>query len=55
MAKIQEEIIVVKLSKLVKDADEDLAQLGNNVLRSALEDAAQQLVGETVVVEIERK
>jgi hypothetical protein len=55
MAKIQEEIIVVKLSKLVKDTDEDVAQLGNNVLRIALEDAAQQIVGDTVIVEIERK
>lgn len=55
MAKIQEEIIVVKLSRLYKDTDEDIAQIVNNVLRGAIEDAAQQIVGDAVVVEIERK
>lgn len=55
MAKIVEEIIVIKLSKLVKDGDEDVTSLVNNTLRGQIEDTAQQLVGESVVVEIERK
>jgi len=55
MAKIHEEIIVIKLSKLCKDTDQDDVQLVNNALRSAIEDSAQQIVGDNVIVEIERK
>lgn len=55
MAKIQEEIIVIKLSRLCKDTDEETVQIVNNVLRSAIEDSAQQIVGDAVIVEIERK
>ena len=55
MAKIVEEILVVKLSKLVRDDDDNVPQMINNTLRSQIEDAAQNLVSDSIVVEIERK
>ena len=53
MAKIVEEIILVKLSKLVKDG-ETVADISNNEIESALEQVIQELVGDSVLVEIER-
>lgn len=54
MAKIQEEIIVLRLSKLIKNNDEDVSPLTNKDFASNLEAILQELVGETVVVEIEK-
>jgi hypothetical protein len=54
MAKVQTEIIVVKLSKLVKDTDDDVSQLVNNDIESSLEAIVQELVGDQILVEIER-
>jgi hypothetical protein len=52
MAKIIEEIIVIKLSKLVKD---DVIQgIVTNDLQAALEQVAQELVGDSVIVEVEK-
>ena len=54
MAKIYEEVVVIKLSKLVKDdADVSNAIAGNDV-QQALEQVAQELVGEGIIVEVER-
>ncbi len=53
MAKIQTEIIVVKLSKLIKDTTDDVATLTNNDFNSNLEAIVQELVGDNVLVEIE--
>lgn len=53
MAKIQTEIIVVKLSKLIKDTTEDTSSLTNNDFNANLEAIVQELVGENVLVEIE--
>lgn len=53
MAKIVEDVIVIKLSKLVKDSEKD-SKLSNSEIESALEQVAQELVGEGVVVEVER-
>lgn len=53
MAKIQTEIVVVKLSRLIKDTTEDVAPLSNNDFNSNLEAIVQELVGDTVLVEIE--
>jgi hypothetical protein len=55
MAKIVEDIVIVKFSRLVKDSGPDHVEIINNSIRKALEDAAQQLLGESVVVEIEQK
>jgi hypothetical protein len=53
MAKIVEDIVIIKFSKIVKDSE-----LGNEIvngdLQSALEQVAQELVGDAVVVEVEK-
>jgi hypothetical protein len=54
MAKIAEEIVVIKLSKLVKDSEADSVQLINSETLTNLEAVAQELVGDGVVVEIEK-
>jgi len=54
MAKIYEEVVVIKLSKLVKDNDETAAgTLASADAVAALEQVAQELVGSGVVVEID--
>lgn len=54
MAKIQTEIIVVKLSKLIKDATNDSESLTNDDFNTSLETIIQELVGNNVLVEIEK-
>jgi hypothetical protein len=54
MAKIAEEIVVIKLSKLVKDSEVDGVQLVDAETLANLEVVAQELVGDSVVVEIEK-
>jgi hypothetical protein len=53
MAKIQEEIIVIKLSKLVKDND-DAGVIATADIIAALASVAEELAGAGVVVEAER-
>ena len=50
MAKIHEEIIIIKLSKLVKDGD--TAQEVSGELISTLEAVVQEMVGDSIVVEV---
>lgn len=54
MAKVQTEIIVVKLSKLIKDTEDDVSQLVNNDFETNLEAIVQELVGDQILVEIEK-
>lgn len=54
MAKLHEEIIVLKLSKLVKEKDTEDIYLSNNEFCSSIEQVAQELLGEGVIVEVER-
>ena len=55
MAKIQEEIVVVKVSRLLRDSDAaDTAILGDSSIES-LEVVIQELAGENVLVEIVRE
>ena len=54
MAKIVEDILVVKFSKIVKDSDTDNGGLVGTDIQAALEQVAQELVGESVVVEVVR-
>jgi len=52
MAQIQEEIVVIKLSKLVKgDAQSPL--VGDD-FEATVESIVQELVGSTVIVEVEK-
>ncbi len=55
MAKVVEDIVVLRLSRLVKNDDLDVAQVVNESLRQEIEEAVQRLVSEAVVVEAERK
>lgn len=52
MAKIKEQAIVIKLSKLVKNNEEPAALVNDETL-IALEQVAQELVGNDIVVEVE--
>ena len=52
MAKIVEEIVIIKLSKLVKD--DVVSGIVTDDLQTALEQVAQELVGDGVVVEVEK-
>lgn len=54
MAKIHEEVVVIKLSKLVRDTDTSEQYMANNELCEALQTVAQELAGAGVVVEVER-
>ena len=52
MAKIQEELIVIKLSKLHKDSQTQTSNLANSDVVSGLEAVVQELVGSDVIVEV---
>lgn len=52
MAKIHEEVVVIKLSKLIKDQD-SAATIASDDLVSALQSVAEELAGAGVVVEAE--
>lgn len=54
MAKIVEDIVIIKLSKLVKDNDSDPAPVINNEQVSAIEQVTQELVGDSVIIEVLR-
>jgi hypothetical protein len=51
MAKIHEEIIIIKVSKLVKDSDAAQAIAGQDIVLG-LEAVVQEMVGDAVVVEV---
>jgi hypothetical protein len=53
MAKIHEEIVVIKLSKLVKDSDAG-SEIASDDIVTALQSVAEELAGAGVVVEAER-
>lgn len=54
MAKIHEEVIVIKLSKLIKDTEQDSLHIANSEIQQTLEQVVQELVGDNVVVEVEQ-
>jgi hypothetical protein len=54
MAKIHEEIVVIKLSKLVKEKDESSELVATDDICNALQSVAEELLGGGVVVEVER-
>jgi hypothetical protein len=53
MARMIEDVVVIKLSKLVKDNDPETTIVTADV-QSALEQVAQELAGEGVLVEVEK-
>jgi hypothetical protein len=52
MAKIVEDVLVIKFSKIVKDSEGEVASVANLDVQQALEQVAQELVGDSVVVEV---
>ena len=54
MAKIVEDVVVIKFSKIVKDNDSIGSTIAGPDIQAALEQVAQELVGDSVVVEVER-
>lgn len=52
MAKIHEEVITVKLSKLVKNSTTDSDSVITAEIIGTLEEIVQELVGEQIIVEI---
>ena len=53
MAKIHEEIIIIKVSKLVKDTDA-VQPIANDELVASLGAVAEELAGAGVIVEVDR-
>ena len=51
MAKIIEDVLVIKFSKIVKDSEEG-SSVATSDVQAALEQVAQELVGDAVVVEV---
>jgi hypothetical protein len=54
MAKIIEDLLVIKFSKIVKDSESEASGIAGSDVQAALEQVAQELVGDTVVVEVVR-
>lgn len=55
MAKIHEEIVVIRLSKLIKNSEDNKNSLTNKDFFVNLETIVQELVGESTIVEIEKE
>lgn len=51
MAKIVEDLVVIKFSQIVKDSDSEQKTIINEEVQKALEQVAQELVGEGIIVE----
>ena len=54
MAKIIEDVIVIKFSKIVRENDTDPEPAITNEHIAAMVEVAQELVGGAVIVEVER-
>jgi hypothetical protein len=55
MATIHEEIITIKLSKLVKNSETPVTQIASSDLIASLEQIVQELVGNNIIVETENE
>ena len=54
MAQIYEEVVVIKLSKLMKSSAQATPVVVTNEIVASLDQIVQELVGDDVVVEIEK-
>lgn len=54
MAQIQEEVVIIKLSKLVKDVSEGGQPLTNGDFEDTVESIVQELVDSSIIVEVEK-
>lgn len=54
MAKIIEDVLIIKFSKIVKDSESEVSSIAGADVQAALEQVAQELVGDAVVVEVDK-
>jgi hypothetical protein len=54
MAKLQEAVLVLKLSKLIRDSESDGPPLTNDDFVTSLETIVQELVGDKTLVEVQQ-
>lgn len=54
MAKITEQTVVIKLSKLVRDDDVDTSCMITDDMIQSIEESVQNLVSDIIIVEVER-
>ena len=54
MAQIIEDVIAIKFSKLAKDSEQEVAGIAGSDVQDTLEQVAQELVGDSVIVEVVR-
>lgn len=52
MAKLKEELVIIKVSKLLKDSDPDSGSIMDQNAVDSLEAVVQELAGDRVLVEI---
>lgn len=52
MAKIVEDVVLIKFSKIVKDNEKENSHIAGTDVQQALEQVAQELVGDGIVVEV---
>lgn len=52
MAKIHEELVVIKLSRLHRDSEQEIPSIAGQDIVAGLEAVVQELVGGDVIVEI---
>jgi hypothetical protein len=52
MAKIITESVVITFSKIVKDSESEVSSIVGTDIQQALEQVSQELVGESIVVEV---
>ena len=55
MAKIVQDEVIIKFSKLVKDSEQEVLEIAGSDIQAALEQVAQELVGDGVIVELDRR
>jgi hypothetical protein len=53
MAKIVENVVQIKFSRIVRENDADRQDIATADIRAALEQVAQELVGDSVIVEVD--
>ena len=53
-AKIQEELYVIKLSKLIRNDEDDVAAIADNDFEGNLQAILQEMIGSGVIVEVEK-
>ena len=52
MAKIHEEVVVIKLSKLIKETDQSSELVATDDICDALQSVAEELLGAGIIVEV---